>query len=249
MAMPDGAHVVSGAADKTARIWTLLPSGQPLVEEVKHVAPRCLTPEQRRQFHLSPTPPDWCEADQKWPFDAVTLAKNALRAHQWREAIDGFQKAISLDQRRAAWLSPWLAASYNAAASSAVIETRLKGRGEEPLDQALADVEQAIKLLPHSSFFDTRGQIYLALGRADEAIADLDKAVADGSGGPDTLYALGRALELKGDVAAAITGYRRAVGAKADGKAYPQHAQNEARIRLQALGATAETDSAAAQPK
>lgn len=62
---PDGARIVTGSDDKTARLWELFPSGQALIEEVKTRAPRCLTPAERQRYHLAPMPPGWCGAMEK----------------------------------------------------------------------------------------------------------------------------------------------------------------------------------------
>jgi len=62
--------------------------------------------------------------------------------------------------------------------------------------------------------FTTRVEkIYLALGRVDEALADLDQAIDLGIEGIGTLYARGRIHELKGELAAAITDHRSAIDA------------------------------------
>jgi tetratricopeptide (TPR) repeat protein len=53
-----------------------------------------------------------------------------------------------------------------------------KGRGEEALDL----IDRAMELQgPNPDCLDTRAVIYLALGREDKAIADLNEALADGS--------------------------------------------------------------------
>jgi WD40 repeat protein len=66
---PDGARVVTAAEDRTARIWHLFPNMQLLIAEAKKVVPRCLTKEQRAEAYLDPTPPDWCIAMAKWPYN------------------------------------------------------------------------------------------------------------------------------------------------------------------------------------
>jgi WD40 repeat protein len=42
-------------------------SGRTLVDWAKQSAPRCLTPDQRRRYHLEPEHPSWCRSAGKWP--------------------------------------------------------------------------------------------------------------------------------------------------------------------------------------
>jgi WD40 repeat protein len=62
----DGQRVLTVSDDGKARIWRVFPSTQALVDFSKKIVPRCLTPEQRKDAFLGPSPPDWCKA--KWPF-------------------------------------------------------------------------------------------------------------------------------------------------------------------------------------
>jgi len=49
--------------------------------------------------------------------------------------------------------------------------------GKKP-DLGLPDAERAVELVPdNAKYLDTRGQIYAALGRREEAIADLERAL------------------------------------------------------------------------
>jgi len=57
---PNGARVLTGSFDMTARLWPMFSSAQALVEEVKASAPRCLTPTQREAHNLGTPPPRWC---------------------------------------------------------------------------------------------------------------------------------------------------------------------------------------------
>jgi ATP-dependent Clp protease adapter protein ClpS len=66
---PDGGHILTASSDGTARLWEAFPETQTLIDRVKAEVPRCLTPEQRQRFFLPPTPPRWCAAMHKWPYD------------------------------------------------------------------------------------------------------------------------------------------------------------------------------------
>ncbi|MCB1490304.1 MAG: hypothetical protein KDJ77_00610 [Rhodobiaceae bacterium] len=66
---PDGSRVVTGSADGTARIWNSPPPSQTLIDQSKKAVSRCLTPTQRKQFHLAEIVPKWCFEMGKWPFD------------------------------------------------------------------------------------------------------------------------------------------------------------------------------------
>src|SRR6202012_1268235 len=88
MVTSDGKRIIGSANDKTVRIWDIYPTGQELVEESQHLAPRCLSLEQRRRFHLTSAPPSWCDAQHKWPNagdayvkeDNLTAAADSYRA-------------------------------------------------------------------------------------------------------------------------------------------------------------------------
>jgi tetratricopeptide (TPR) repeat protein len=104
--------------------------------------------------------------------------------------------------------------------------------------EGLVDAERAVAFAPvTSTILDTRGQIYLALSRIDEAFADLDRAISSGyTQGVGTWYARGRVYELKGNRSAAISDYRHAIEMQARNE-YERSASAKARERLTALGA------------
>jgi len=66
----DGNSIIT-ASPGTVRVWRLFPQGQSLIEEAIRGAPRCLTPTERLQFFLAPSPPSWCISMSKWPYDRV----------------------------------------------------------------------------------------------------------------------------------------------------------------------------------
>jgi tetratricopeptide (TPR) repeat protein len=251
---PDEARIVTGSYDNTARVWEVFPIGQALVEQAKTLAPRCLTAEQRQRYHLAPTPPRWCANMQKWPYDAGTTVNNAVakaiasaqeqeRAGRPREAIAVLERAMAEDTEVRARLLTQLTGAYNQIAWEAFLGVALQSKPAENLKVALADADKAVALAPENgNILDTRGQIYLALGRTEEAIADLGKVIALGLNGIGTYYGRGRAQELKGNRDAAIADYRKAVSLDAENDGWEKHAQVEARARLQALGAPMDAD-------
>jgi tricorn protease-like protein len=237
----DGARIVTGSADNTARVWEVFPSGQALIDEAKALAPRCLTAAQRQLYHLVSAPPHWCETMQKWPYDALTLAEEHMRDGRHREAIAAFGKAIAFDPRAAGRLAPRLASVHDAIAWSAFLDVALKSKPADSLAEVLADADKAVALAPDAeSNRATRGMIYLALERADEALVDLGWAIDKGLASAGTHYARGRAHELKGNRVAAIADYRQSVSLDPGDSDWRKHAQAQARERLVALGGPAE---------
>jgi WD domain, G-beta repeat len=77
----DGHRIVTGLGDKTAQVSEIYQGGrQALIEHAKAIIPRCLTAEQRQQYHLELAPPGWCKSTQKWPYDDVTVSNTAVAA-------------------------------------------------------------------------------------------------------------------------------------------------------------------------
>ena len=59
--------------------------GQSLIEEAKHVAPRCLSQLERQRFFLAPEVPEWCNFMQKWPYDANALIEAGVELLEKKE--------------------------------------------------------------------------------------------------------------------------------------------------------------------
>ena len=227
----DGTWIAIGSSDRTARLWELFPFGQALVAEAQQIAPRCLTEKQRQNYHLPPTPPRWCET-LEMANAAAAVAGQRHRANQHRDAITGLEQVISQYPATAARLRQTLTDSYNTVAWKALLDVALRGKSKEALRNAIADANKAVELMPNeSSILDTRGQILLALNMLDEALADLDKAIALGAEHVCTYYAHARVHELKGNRFTAIAGYRKALSLDAGNDDYNKHTQTEARAR------------------
>ncbi len=93
---PDGSLMATGSADNTARIWATPPPPQDLIDRNKNAVSRCLTPTQRKDFHLNEDVPHWCYALKKWPFGNETepqqqnwLVQAVIPLARWaRELVD-----------------------------------------------------------------------------------------------------------------------------------------------------------------
>jgi hypothetical protein len=171
---PDGARIVTAFRDNTARVWDVFPSGQNLVIDAQRAAPRCLTPGQRHRYHLLPNPPRWCEATQRWPYDELTVTREAdahalqhVMAGRAREAITGLEAVIRRRPEVAARLGPALADAHRAVARRVFADVALRKAPAEGLKDALANADKAVALAPEDrSILETRGQIRLALARS-----------------------------------------------------------------------------------
>ncbi|MDD3761406.1 MAG: tetratricopeptide repeat protein [Acidithiobacillus sp.] len=79
-------------------------------------------------------------------------------------------------------------------------------------EQALELVEKAMERLPDQSYYhNTRGRIFLAMGRGAEAVADLERAVALEPQNAEAHFNLAETLMARGRLAEAEAAYRRAL--------------------------------------
>lgn len=79
----------------------------------------------------------------------------------------------------------------------------VRAEADTDLDKALKDCDRAHDALPKSaSILDSRGLVYLRLGRLDQSIADYDAALAINPRIPDSLYGRGLAELRQGKAAA-----------------------------------------------
>lgn len=89
----DGSRIATGSVDGTARIWNNPPTAQTLIDENKAVVSRCLTLNQRRQFHLAEIVPEWCVEMKKWPFDDVAELPPSKPLSQLLRSISNWGRA------------------------------------------------------------------------------------------------------------------------------------------------------------
>jgi tetratricopeptide (TPR) repeat protein len=117
-----------------------------------------------------------------------------LRNYQGRyqEAEQLFTEVLERDKRQPVALN-------NLACMLARRDGKAKG------EYALGLVNQSIEILgPLPSVLDTRGMIYLALGRGGEAVKDLEEAVADAPN-PEIYFHLAQAYVLVNDKTRALS--------------------------------------------
>jgi tetratricopeptide (TPR) repeat protein len=161
--------------------------------------------------------------------DAYTgLAIDLLRNYKDADADKLFELAVQKDPEAAKNIQVAKAQELNRRAR------RLFMIGK--FSDALPDAEMAVALAPLVNILDTRGQIYLALGRVEAALSDFDNAISGGIKIPGTYYGRGRAHELKGNRDAAVADYTKALELKAGGE-YERSVHEKARERLSALSA------------
>jgi WD40 repeat protein/Flp pilus assembly protein TadD len=234
---PDGRRIVVASADETATVWPV-PDGAPgsVIDPALSRAPRCLAPEERARFFLGPASPEWCRRLAKWPYDASSYE---VRGHQLRrdrayaEAIVAFNEALRLDPSRQPQIASDLASSYNGTAWTQFENAEYA--------EGLNNANHAVELAPDNwAILDTRGQIFFALGKYDDAFSDLSKSIDNGAEDPITFYTLGRIYERRGQREPAIADYRKAVELEAHGVDTNKRAQERAHERLTALGALTE---------
>jgi tetratricopeptide (TPR) repeat protein len=129
-------------------------------------------------------------------------------------------------------LVPELANAHNGIVWQVFLGVALHGDPAESPKDAPADADKAVALAPERrNILDTRGQIHLALGRTDEAFADLEEAIAVGFNDIRPCYGRGRAHDLKGNRDAAIADYRTALSLDAENDDWEKHVQDQVQER------------------
>jgi tetratricopeptide (TPR) repeat protein len=141
-------------------------------------------------------------------FDPVNANTWYNRGKAWRIKGD-YDRAIA-DVSEAIRLTPKDVDAWN----NRCYARTLAGRD---LAQALADCNEALRLSPNDvGTLDTRGLVYLRLGRFDAAIADYDLVLARYPKIPETLYGRGLAKRGQGDATGAAADIAAAKAIKAD---------------------------------
>jgi tetratricopeptide (TPR) repeat protein len=125
--------------------------------------------------------------------EAAKLAREgfeAAKAKDWDKAVEAYRKAVRLDQK----IGPNLAAALQQRAVAYV--------GQQKFDQALNDLNEALKLTPNDvNLRERRAYVEMQLKDYDKALADYNEIIKEK---PDeTRYYLTRSyiFETKGDVA------------------------------------------------
>jgi hypothetical protein len=95
-----GSQIVIGSTDGTARLWRTFSSNtQALIDSAKATLPRCLTQAQctgANGANLDPTPPPWCIASEKWPYNSTAWKEWLAR----RQAGKNPPLPVETDQQR-----------------------------------------------------------------------------------------------------------------------------------------------------
>jgi tetratricopeptide (TPR) repeat protein len=148
---------------------------------------------------------DYSEAIRLDPRNATAYYN---RGKVWRAKGD-YDRAIA-DAGEAIKLTPNDADAWNNRCYARALANR-------ELPAALADCNQALQLSPSDvGTLDTRGLVYLRLGRFDAAIADYDAVLKRYPTVPESLYGRGLAKRKRGDAAGGDADIAAARSAKAD---------------------------------
>ena len=222
----DGTKIFATQGSGDAKIFSIFPDTASLIAGVQTHISRCLSSARREQLLIATPSPDWCPP---WP------DKKARERAAQKQAAAAGQEAV----KQLVFLAK--AKFDNENAWKTFSNVILNGKPATELAAALGQANDALAILPSSPIFlDTRGQIYLAMGRHAEAAADLERAFAAGLESAGTFYALGATLEARGDKQAAIERYTKSATIVDDGSfasAYETFARAKSRERLAALGA------------
>jgi WD40 repeat protein/tetratricopeptide (TPR) repeat protein len=174
-----------------------------------------------------------------WVNAYMDRGRQLVQERKYEEANAQFELALSLDpnsREKTYALRSLMASGHNEIAWNWFVQ-------EKPA-AGLADAEKAVALAPEEPhILDTRGQIYLALERFDEAFVDFDKAISGGVTSAGTYLGRGRCYERMGNRDAAIADYRTALQQDTS-QDYERSAQAKARERLAEMGVLTRADDA-----
>jgi WD40 repeat protein len=95
----DGTYVLHLSEGGIGLIWRIFPTAQKLVDYVKSVIPRCLSPQQRMDFFLDAEPPAWCVTLEKWPY----------HTQDWKEWLNYRRNGLNPPLPDSPEWSPWVA--------------------------------------------------------------------------------------------------------------------------------------------
>lgn len=84
------------------------------------------------------------------------------------------------------------------------------------LEQALVDCDKALSLKPQAGIYDSRGLVYLRLGKLKEAIADFDVVLSEDPKAAKALYQRGIAKQRNGDADGGAADIAAATALQAD---------------------------------
>lgn len=174
---------------------------------------------------------DYFGIDGRVNNDVVSLISEGngdLENHRYKQAIDAFSEVLKLTPALRGLVSSRLASAYNNNAWQLFLQSRAA--------DGLPNAERAVALAPEDkNILDTRGQIYLALGRIDKALADFNKSIARGQTGAGTYYGRARCYELIGNKRLAAADYQKALKAREDSDDQKREIHHKAEERLAIL--------------
>lgn len=210
---PDGGHVLTASSDATARLWTTSLASQDFVDAAKRALPRCFKEDERPQLHLSAKAPGWCEAAQKWPYDApgkVADGKTKLVAEDWIGASADFQAAIRLSEAHDK--NPIVIGE----AQLGLGQAQERAGNKAAADLAFKDAERLGQNV--GAIYSNKGYELLRDKKPDEAIVQFEEAmrwattdVAHNATTVSAILGRARAHNDKKHYTSALAGYREAM--------------------------------------
>lgn len=151
----------------------------------------------------------------------MILGSHAVSLKDFARGQEFFQKALDLNPE-----------SVNAKNNLAVCMAQVAGQDSEMLNQALTIANEAIAAQPQvANYYETRGAIYLKLERYEEAIGDLEQAMALGYSNQKSIWQkLVRACRAVGRTKEADAYVRslESIGATVDSEDAPQNVSLDA---------------------
>ena len=137
----------------------------------------------------------------------------AHEAQKYQKALQLFERAVALNPSDKKRLARRVADARYGIAWHAFLDFYLEGRRPKNFADLLQHAEAAVDFSPDNTRYRyTRGQMYLAVGRYDAAIADFNKEIDRGTERHIVYYLpRGIAQEKKGNIRAAVRDYANAV--------------------------------------